>query len=147
MKYQTFEETDMETKSVYTAEEFRALSAKSRNRSTSPEDELAMQLLAANIDFERQVKFHPERKFRADFSILNGGVLIECNGGVFSRGKMGHNSGSGITRDYEKNNEAVLLGYFVLQFSTEMVLDGRALRTIMRLVHGDGKNWKPGKSR
>ena len=59
----------------------------------------------------------PGRKFRLDVAWPNpgggGGVGIEVNGGVWSRGA--HGRGKGIVRDYEKNNLALLTGWRILQ--------------------------------
>ncbi|MDE2019546.1 MAG: hypothetical protein KGJ13_04325 [Patescibacteria group bacterium] len=124
---------------------------RTKRHDLKPEDIFAAHLTAAKIPFERQYKFHPERKWRADFMIKSGGTsgamyLCDIDGGTFSRSKLGHNSGAGIAKSFEKFNEAALLGFRVLRFDTPMVRDGVALNTVMRLLHG-GKEWRPGKQR
>lgn len=100
------------------------------------EDELALQLQAHKVKFVREYKFSPERRFRADFYLLDTPVLIEVNG-IFpmtSRTKQGgHQSWSGITRDYAKMAEAAILGYVTLCFTPEMVAKGVALEYILKI--------------
>ena len=48
----------------------------------SPGEELlAMHLKAAKINFVREYAFMPSRKYRADFALLEHGLLIEVDGG------------------------------------------------------------------
>lgn len=96
---------------------------------------LATQLEQAGIPFEREVKFHPERKWRADFMVgqnfawpVRGRYLIEIDGGAWTQGR--HTRGAGFEGDLEKLNAAALLGYRVLRFTPAMVEDGRALAVI-----------------
>lgn len=68
---------------------------------------------------EREVQFHPTRKWRLDFAWLKQRVAVEIQGGTFLKGKTGHSSGVGIQRDCEKGNAATLLGWRVLHFTTQ----------------------------
>jgi very-short-patch-repair endonuclease len=67
---------------------------------------------------EREHTFAPGRKFRADFAYPEKKILIEVEGGLFMR-RGGHNSISGISRDIEKYNLAVTLGWRVLRYTSE----------------------------
>ena len=60
-------------------------------------------------------KFHPTRKWRFDFAWVDSDskVALEVDGGVWTRGA--HGRGSGIVRDIEKGNAAVMLGWRVLR--------------------------------
>lgn len=58
-------------------------------------------------------KFHPTRKWRFDFAWVDAQVALEVDGGVWTRGA--HGRGSGIVRDIEKGNAAVMLGWRVLR--------------------------------
>jgi len=91
---------------------------------------LEKHLLEIGLTFEREYRFHPTRKWRADYRLLNvllNGqmVLIEIEGG-FYRGVGGHNSINGLQRDIDKNNHALACGYLPFRFSTADVLRGRA---------------------
>jgi hypothetical protein len=67
-----------------------------------------------------QYHFHPERKWRFDFSWPDHGkVAVEIQGGSFVQG--GHNRGAQQAKDYEKQNAAVLLGWRVLHFNTKQM--------------------------
>ncbi len=91
----------------------------------------AFQLKAHNILFEREVKFHPERKWRFDFTI-NARMAIEIEGGTWIAGR--HNRGSSIERDLEKYNEAARLGWVVFRFTTGQVKDGSAIAYILKVL-------------
>lgn len=94
------------------------------------EETLALHLRSVGIPFEREFKAIEGRKFAWDFRIVDTNILIETQGGTWSSGKMGHNSGSGIKRDYIKNNLAIMAGWRVLYFTSDMITSGEALRTV-----------------
>ena len=96
------------------------------------ESTLANQLLVLKINFEQEYKFHPKRKWRADFHILGKKILVEVEGGVWSGGR--HTRGKGYIGDMEKYNAAVVMGYQVLRFSTEQVKSGLAVQQIEMMV-------------
>lgn len=100
---------------------------------TSPlEDLLAEQLTVECIEFVREYKFLPDRRFRADFMLPALHVLVEVQGGRWME-HGGHNTGGGLKRDYEKSNLAQLAGWRYLQFTAEDVTEGRACDTIIRI--------------
>ena len=83
---------------------------------------------------ETEYRFHPVRRWRFDlaFPHLTGGPLaVEIEGGTWMR-KSRHTSGAGFAKDAEKYNEAALLGWRVLRFTTDMVQDGRAIAMLVR---------------
>lgn len=93
---------------------------------------LANQLRVLKISFEQEYKFHPKRKWRADFLIVGKKILVEVEGGVWSNGR--HTRGKGYIGDMEKYNAAVVMGYQVLRFSTEQVKSGLAVQQIEMMV-------------
>lgn len=93
---------------------------------------LSLQLKAMKINFEREFKFCPDRKWKADFYLIGRMVLIEVEGGIWSGGR--HTRGKGYIGDMEKYNTAQNLGYKVLRFSTEQVKSGLAIRQIGELI-------------
>ncbi|ENZ1199092.1 TPA: DUF559 domain-containing protein [Acinetobacter baumannii] len=108
-------------------------SAKQGTRQPSEgETVLATHLKACKISFEQEYKFHPERKWRADFLITATKILIEVEGGIWSGGR--HTRGKGYIGDMEKYNSAAMMGYTVLRFSTEQVKAGVAINQIEQLV-------------
>ena len=67
----------------------------------------------------------PGRRFRWDFAWPEQRVLVEINGGTYAH--MGHSTGPGIARDYEKSNLAMLAGWRMFVFDRRMVEAGAAL--------------------
>src|SRR4029077_13770481 len=64
-----------------------------------------------------QHKFHPTRKWRWDFSWPDQLLAVEIQGGAFWGGR--HTRGAEQAKDYEKQREAVKLGWRVLPFNTK----------------------------
>ncbi|MFW2078837.1 hypothetical protein ACG94X_14170 [Acinetobacter sp. ULE_I010] len=93
---------------------------------------LATQLKALKIEFEQEFKFHPKRKWRADFHIVGKQILVEVEGGIWSGGR--HTRGKGYIGDMEKYNSATALGYSVYRYSTEQVKSGLAVQQIEMMV-------------
>jgi len=97
---------------------------------------LAEQLTQAGIPFEQEYRFHPERKWRADFivteaiyyGVLAHKVLVEIDGGGFIAGR--HSRGTGVEKDCEKQSAAAILGYRVIRCTPRQVNDGTALEWI-----------------
>ena len=111
---------------------------------------------------ELEYRFHPTRKWRFDMAYPDEMLAIEIEGGIYGRavrcnncgqqvmkhtkgGRMvivreggRHNTGKGIEKDAEKYNEAALLGWKVLRFTSDMIQDGRAIETICKAF---GKEW------
>jgi very-short-patch-repair endonuclease len=82
---------------------------------------------------EREVRFHPERKWRADFGHLESRTLIEIEGGIFIPGGGRHSRGLGYAKDAEKYLEAVLAGWTVIRL-TEKQLDLDFIERIVALL-------------
>lgn len=98
---------------------------------------LETQLRAMRIPFEREYRFAPPRKWRADFRVGHfeeSRYLVEVEGGTWTNGR--HTRGAGFEADCEKYNEATILHYKVLRVTPAMVKDGRAIDYILRLIHG-----------
>ncbi|MFV5507156.1 DUF559 domain-containing protein [Acinetobacter sp. 197] len=96
------------------------------------EVKLATALRALKIDFEQEFKFHPERKWKADFHLVGKKILVEVEGGIWSGGR--HTRGKGYIGDMEKYNAATMLGYQVIRFSTDQVKSGLAIQQIEKMV-------------
>ncbi len=76
---------------------------------------------------EREYRFHPDRKWRADFAHLPSHTLIEIEGGTWVAGR--HNRGSGFMKDAEKYLEAALGGWRVIRL-TERQLDAEWIERV-----------------
>jgi very-short-patch-repair endonuclease len=64
-----------------------------------------------------------KRKWRFDIACPTERIAFEVNGGKWSGG---HRRGKAIEDENDKLNTATLMGWRVLQFTNEQVLDGRA---------------------
>ena len=62
---------------------------------------------------EKEFRFHPFRRWRADFAHLPSRTLIEIEGGIYVHGR--HNRGAGFAADLEKYLEASLAGWRVVR--------------------------------
>ena len=112
-----------------------------RPKSTKLEDELAYQLDLAKIEYQREFQAIEGRRFRWDFlfpvdswmvGLPSSPVLLEVQGAIFVKG--GHSTGTGIMRDHEKNNLAVVNGYRVLYANSPTIKSGEALRWVQEAV-------------
>lgn len=95
--------------------------------------ELALQLGRAGLPVPvRELRFAKEigRQWRFDLAWPERMLALECDGATFAAGR--HTRGTGYAKDAEKYNAAVILGWSVLRFTTDMVDDGRALATLVR---------------
>ena len=90
--------------------------------------------VAQGPPLEREFRFHPARKWRADFAHLGSRTLIEVEGGIFMRAGGRHTRGSGYASDAEKYLEAALAGWRVLRL-TERQLEIGAVERIVALLN------------
>ncbi|WP_025094579.1 hypothetical protein [Acinetobacter soli] len=107
-------------------------SVKGQRIQSEGEVTLATHLRGCKINFEQEYKFHPDRKWRADFFITGTNILIEVEGGIWSGGR--HTRGKGYLGDMEKYNAAAILGFKVLRFDTQQVKSGLAIKQIEGLL-------------
>lgn len=96
------------------------------------EAKLARELKTLKIKFEQEFYFHPERKWRADFHLIDKKILVEVEGGIWSGGR--HTRGKGYLGDMEKYNAATMMGFQVIRFSTDQVKSGHAIQQIEKMV-------------
>lgn len=101
------------------------------------EETLALHLRAHGIPFEREYRFAPPRRWRADFAHIDARLLIEVEGGTWQKVSR-HKSGIGYAADCEKYNAATEQGWRVLRYTTEMVRAGDAVAQIVRILATDG---------
>ena len=106
------------------------------------EEMLAMHLRAEKMPFGREFQAIPDRKYRFDFLIekkplVSGpkdAVLVEVQGGVWLKGKSGHSSGTGITRDCEKLSMAAVHGYRCIVVTPAQIKSGQAINWIKQAL-------------
>jgi very-short-patch-repair endonuclease len=67
----------------------------------------------AGPELVKEFRFHPVRKWRADFAHLPSRTLIEIEGGIYVNGR--HNRAGGFAADLKKYLEAALAGWRVVR--------------------------------
>lgn len=72
------------------------------------------------------------RDFRFDFAWPELRVAVEVDGGMYIKG--GHTSGTGASRDREKDDQAMRLGWSIYRCTPAMIKRGRAVETIEILL-------------
>ena len=80
---------------------------------------------------EREFRFHPERKWRADFAHVESRTLIEIEGGIYIEGGGRHNRSAGFVADAEKYLQAFLAGWSVVRLTATQI----TAPNIERLIH------------
>lgn len=92
-------------------------------------------------DFEREFRFHPVRKWEADFAWPDEMLIVECEGGTYSQGR--HTRGKGFEEDCVKYNAATLLGWRVLRYPKNLISEGKAAFQIQdALGRGRPDEWE-----
>jgi very-short-patch-repair endonuclease len=79
-----------------------------------------------------EYRFHPTRKFRFDHAWPDKKLAMEIDGGLYVNG--GHSRGAAREHDYEKDAEALMLGWRVLRVSRGQFRDGHAAYWITKLL-------------
>lgn len=93
-------------------------------------DVLTIMRIAGLPEPEREYQFSDKRRWRFDFAWPENKLAVEIEGGIFTGGR--HVRGRGYDGDCQKYNEAQLLGWVVLRFTSLMINDGRALTQLQR---------------
>ena len=88
-------------------------------------------------ELEREYRFHPQRKWRADFAHLPSRTLIEIEGGIYVNGR--HNRAAGFAADLEKYLEAALAGWRVIRLGPDEITFETVGRIKAMLAAGDSR--------
>lgn len=81
---------------------------------------------------EPEYRFCKERKWRADFAFVNEKILLEIEGGVFTRGR--HLRPTGFLADCEKYNKAAVLGWRVLRVQPKDLLMPETIEMLKEIL-------------
>lgn len=84
------------------------------------------------VDVETEYRFHPVRKWRADYAITKHKILIEVEGGVWGYGR--HNRAAGFIKDMEKYNTATSLGWSIIRVQPKDLLSSATLELIKETI-------------
>ncbi|MBU6303779.1 MAG: hypothetical protein KGS60_19705 [Verrucomicrobia bacterium] len=98
--------------------------ARQRFRDSVPPSRLEARFLSlwsevGGPPLEPEFRFHPRRRWRADFAHLPSRSLIEIEGGIWVLGR--HNRAAGFNADLEKYLEAGLLGWRVFRLGPDQL--------------------------
>lgn len=74
------------------------------------------------------------RKWKADFAWKDRMILLEVEGGTYSKGR--HVRPLGYRNDCEKYSVAAALGWKVIRVTTDMIADGTAIRLLEFAFYG-----------
>jgi very-short-patch-repair endonuclease len=85
-------------------------------------------------ELEKEFRFHPVRKWRADFAHLGSRTLIEIEGGIYINGR--HNRPAGFAADLEKYFEASLAGWRVVRLGPKELTLEHLERLVALIVGG-----------
>ena len=85
---------------------------------------------------EREYRFHPKRKWQADFVHVPSMLMVEIEGGIWVRGR--HNSPRGFIADCDKYNMATVMGWRVLRLTREHLTE-EYVRWIKETLFGEEK--------
>lgn len=97
------------------------------------ESRLATAIQSAGLPTpERELAFHPERRWRFDFAWPEAMVALEVEGGTWVRGR--HARPKGFAEDCEKYAEAALAGWTVLRVTGEHITSGQAVEWLRRAL-------------
>lgn len=80
----------------------------------------------------KEYRFHPIRRWRADYAILKHKILIEVEGGVWVYGR--HNQASGFIKDMEKYNTATSMGWSILRVTPKELMTDNTLELIKETI-------------
>jgi len=101
----------------------------SLKKRTELEELLLFQIHTLNLPSpKREFRFHPHRRWRADFAWPDKKLLVEVEGGIFTHGR--HTRALGFAADCTKYNVASLAGYRVLRFCAPHIRSGTAINAI-----------------
>ena len=70
-------------------------------------------------ELEREFRFDPKRRWRADFAHLSSRTLIEIEGGIHVKGR--HNRAAGFAAELENYLEAALYGWRVIRLGPDEI--------------------------
>lgn len=79
-----------------------------------------------------EYKFHPNRRWRADYAWVEHRVVLEVEGGVWTNGR--HTRGAGFLKDVEKYNELAALGWRLLRTTPSGLHDLETISLIRRTL-------------
>jgi very-short-patch-repair endonuclease len=97
-----------------------------------PTDLLLIHAAELGLKPATEHRFAPPRRWRFDVAFPDRKLAVEIEGGVWTGGR--HTRPGGFLKDAEKYNRAAILGWRLLRFTPQQVLDGTARAAIAEAV-------------
>lgn len=127
-EYKRITGQSVKTSSEYVKESVQKISTESK-----PEAAFDLQLKALKLpEPQKEYKAIANRRFRIDRAWPDRMIAVEIEGGTYSRGR--HVRPLGFEMDCEKYNLLTLDGWKVFRFTTNQIMDGRALLIMTQLL-------------
>ena len=107
------------------------------------EDYLETMMLMLSTDlrgkYVREFEFHPKRKWRFDFAFVECKVAVEVDGGEYL-GNQGVTDPHAKSGNYDKINQATILGWRVLRYRGSTIKDNpyEVVEQIKNMVTSNG---------
>lgn len=80
-------------------------------------------------------RFHPARKWRIDYAIIDHKIAIEQEGGAYTQGR--HTRGAGFIADMEKYNELTRAGWRLIRVTPQKLMSMNTINLIKDLINGN----------
>ena len=123
------------------------MTGKRRSRNARFEEQLAFEIRSFKLpEPHEQFRWATEltnangrpRQFKADFAWPAYRLLVEVQGGIWMPGGGGHSHPMHLQKDIDKQQCAVLLGWFLLPVTTDEVKQGKAIGLVQRALAARG---------
>ena len=79
-----------------------------------------------------QFKFLDDRRYKADFAWPAIQLLVEVDGGTFSKGR--HSRPTGRSNDCVRDIEALLAGFTTVRLTTDLVESGQGADLVQQVI-------------
>lgn len=125
-------------------EQYKEMSKPSTTKRAKAKEQVRKlaQLVEINLEglpkYKKEIIFHPVRKWRFDYAWSELKIALEIHGGIYTNGR--HTRGKGFTEDKVKMNAAQLLGWIVIEATTEHVKNGQMLEWVTEAISIRGNN-------
>lgn len=133
---------------VVSLAEIRSARSKGKKKTTSTEKKSAIERFYWEVkasglpELEKELRFHPTRKWRIDYGYSDLKIGLEYEGGTYGIGKVcracggrqpgRHATGAGHLADCEKYNEAALAGWLLLRVNNKSIISGLTIDQLKR---------------
>lgn len=81
-----------------------------------------------------EYRFNLERQWRFDYAIPDQMIAIECEGGIWTRGR--HTRGAGYVADMEKYTDAAIKGWVLIRITPKNLLTSHTVDLIKQAING-----------